>query len=111
MFEVTPETELFGSAPVATIGSEQVNKEFVDGVRSKYVLVRKEVKEEEKPVEMKVDQKPMRQEREQLVKNSVGSKIFDFLAGNKPTGLRKPVPKTNEPKPSDSTAPKRKLAF
>lgn len=109
MFEVTGETELFGSAPSRPIAFPDVNNEYVNEVRSNYSLVAAPKKIEEEP-QKAPEEKPKPKQREQLVKNSVGSKIFDFLAGNKPSGVRKPMAKTIEPKPSDA-GPKRKLAF
>ena len=109
MFEVTGQTELFGNTPARPIAFQEVNNEYVNHVRSNYVLMAPAKKVEEEP-QKAPEERPKPKPREQLVKNSVGSKIFDFLAGNKPSGVRRPMAKTNEPKPSDA-GPKRKLAF
>lgn len=116
MFRVTSETAAFRDAPSRAItdSDTQKNSEYTEGISKAYSLVDVDrfaiaaaQQKANAAASTTVVDAP---KHEQLVKNSTGSKLFAFLAKNKP------VPSSRvqgtKPVPSDApSAPKRKLTM
>lgn len=116
MFVVTDETSLFESEQqrVITDANDMFDVEFKDEIAGKYQLT-KVIQEPPKvePETKKVVREQKREPKHQaLIKNSTGSKIFEFLEMNKPSaGSRKPVAAPKKEEEEEPVRQRRKLRF
>lgn len=116
MFVVTEETSLFGSEQqrYITDTNNMFGDDFKEEINGTYHLERVVPEPPAAPAPEAAQSAPevkKEHKHQALIKNSTGSKIFEFLAKNKPSPVnRRPMPaapvKIEEP-----VAPRRKLQF
>ncbi|KAH0793378.1 hypothetical protein GPJ56_002680 [Histomonas meleagridis] len=116
-FLISSNTILFGDHPQKNIfeqETEEINA-FNEDVNQHWKLTyqpRVIENEEIKTDEPKVSAPAKPQKRQELIRNSTGSKIFQLLQNFKPNTAHRQPPKIEEPKAKDDVRPnKRKLQF
>ena len=116
MFVVTEETSLFGGEQQRCITDtdHMFGDDFRTQINRNYHLERvvpEPAAASTPEVNQSVPQFKKEPKHQALIKNSTGSKIFEFLAKNKPSATnRKPMPVISA-KSEEPAAPRRKLQF